>query len=47
MLMLGREDVLRWLLEQKECTGNERDYYQKTPTHDAAENGHLPYGLLD
>ncbi|CAI8035536.1 Espin [Geodia barretti] len=37
----GHVDVIRWLMEQKECTGNERDYYQCTPLHDAAEHGHL------
>ena len=34
---------MQWLLEQIECTGSERDHYQSTPLHDAAENGHLEY----
>ena len=40
---IGHVDVIRWLMEQKECTGNERDYYQCTPLHDAAEHGHLKW----
>lgn len=34
---------MQWLLEQIECTGNERDHFQSTPLHDAAENGHIKY----
>jgi len=37
----GHVNILKWLLKQKECSGNERDYYQSTPMHDAAEHGHL------
>ncbi len=37
----GFSSVLQWLLSQNECTGNERDYYQSTPLHDAAERGQL------
>lgn len=38
---VGHADILKWLLDQKECSGNERDYYQSTPLHDAAEHGHI------
>ena len=37
----GLSEILERLLKQKECTGNERDYYQSTPMHDAAERGNL------
>ena len=37
---VGHVDIIKWLMEQ-ECTGNERDYYQCTPLHDAAEHGNL------
>lgn len=40
-LAVGRIEILNWLLDQKECTGMERDYYQCTPMHDAAEAGNL------
>ena len=38
---VGHLDISKWLLDQKECNGNERDYYQSTPLHDAAEHGHI------
>ena len=40
-MYVGHVEIIKWLMEQKECTGNERDYYQCTPLHDAAEHGHL------
>lgn len=36
---------MNWLIAHKECSGNERDYYQSTPIHDAAENGHIMYAI--
>lgn len=39
--LAGHVNILKWLLTQKECSGNERDYYQSTPMHDAAERGNL------
>ena len=33
--------IIEWLMSSTNCTGNERDYYQSTPLHDAAENGHV------
>lgn len=41
LLLAGHMNILKWLLSQKECSGNERDYYQSTPMHDAAERGNL------
>ena len=41
LISIGHADILKWLLDQKECSGNERDYYQSTPLHDAAEHGHM------
>ena len=41
LLTIGHIDILKWLLDQKECSGNERDYYHCTPLHDAAEQGHI------
>ena len=35
---------MKWLLEQKHCTGDEEDHYHRTPLHYAAESGQLKYG---
>ena len=37
----GHLKIIEWFVQGKKCTGNERDYYQSTPLHDAAENGHI------
>ena len=37
----GFVDIMKWLLEQKHCTGDEVDQFQRTPLHYAAERGQL------
>ena len=32
---------MRWLLSQKEISGNEKDHTHYTPSHEAAEHGHF------
>ena len=41
LLYVGHFEIAQWLLSQKECSGNERDYFQSTPLHDAAESGSI------
>lgn len=40
---VGCIELVKWLLQQRGCTGNERDYYHSTPLHDAAEHSRIGY----
>jgi ankyrin repeat protein len=37
----GHIEIVRWLLSQKEISGNEKDHTHYTPSHEAAEHGHF------
>ena len=39
--ILGHAEVVKWLLSQKQVSGNEKDHTQYTAAHEAAEQGHV------
>ena len=39
--LLGHTEIVKWLLSQKQVSGNEKDHTQYTAAHEAAEHGHV------
>lgn len=39
--ILGHTEVVKWLLSQKQVSGNEKDHTQYTAAHEAAEQGYV------
>ena len=37
----GHTEIVKWLLSQKQVSGNEKDHTQYTAAHEAAEHGHV------